>query len=134
MRFVDKTNFYDLVKGSKAIGTLPAIIVIISLLLPSAAFGEKWDTTEIALYAVALTLDYVDYRQTIEIVRSDYYETNPMLGKYPSESRVRNHFILSAIGSYLIADNIKHRKAFLIGFILVEALFVNHNISIGIRF
>ncbi len=123
-----------MLRGAKSGIALLLAFASISLLTPVSSFGEKWDTTEIALYATALTLDYVDYRQTIEIVRSDYYETNPILGKYPSESRVRNHFILSAIGSYLIADNIKHRKVFLIGFILVEALFVNHNISIGIRF
>lgn len=122
-------------KGRKATGLLLGLIVSLLLLAPAHA-AESWDKTEVALFATALTLDYVDYRQTIEITRSDYYETNPFLGKQPSEVHVRNHFILGAVGSYLIADNLrpKYRKAFLIGFILFEAYFVNNNIRIGIRF
>ena len=64
------------------------LIVSLSLITPVSASGESWDSTE------------------IEIARSGYYETNPILGKHPSESRIRNHFILSTVGSYLISDNI----------------------------
>ena len=124
-------------KVRKATGLSLVLIVSISLLFPAQAVAESWDRTEIALFATALTLDYIDYKQTENILDTrDFYESNQFLGRYPSRVHMRNYFIISAVGSYLIADKLKpkYRKAFLVGFILIESLCVNRNIKIGITF
>lgn len=94
-----------------------------------------WDATDKVLYGVALSSLYIDYRQTLEIVEDpNYYETNSILGKYPTKGEVTAYFIGIALMDYVIADALENKKLFLTGVILVQSWFINHNVGIGIRF
>ena len=64
--------------------------LFIALLL-MASFPAKSDPVEFSAY----TLIAMDWMQTVEISHNDkFYETNPYLGKYPSERDV--HYYMAA--------------------------------------
>ena len=113
------------------------LITLFLVLVPMKIQAEDWSKTDTTLFCSVLVLSYADYRQTIEITRDDsYHETNPLLGKYPSESEVANHFIITTVGAYLVADYLKgwKRSVFLIWAVIYEFYYVDHNISIGVTF
>lgn len=112
-------------------------ILIISLLIPTMAVAGGWNKVDTILFASSTALTFVDYKQTIQITRNPdkYWEMNPALGRHPSESRVRNHFIIGAVGGWFVADYLKgwKRTAFLATWFLLEAWCVNNNIEAGIE-
>lgn len=111
------------------------IISIVLLLFSSQCFGQ-WTTEQKYLAGVAYTAMVVDYGQTRSIVgHPTFYEQNPLLGEHPTMGRVNRHFALSALASYLIAENLpsEQRTWFLRGLALVQVGVVAHNVSLGIR-
>ncbi len=68
------------------------------LALCSGAHASDWTTADTNRQAVVLTTFAADYAQTRDIKNHDWaYETNPLLGKHPSDNRIRNYFVGSAI-------------------------------------
>lgn len=110
-------------------------LIIIILLFPFTV--QAWDKQEIALEVIWQTLHAVDWLQTQEIASNDdYYETNLLIGKYPSRGRVNTHMALFAVGHVAISHFMpdKYRKYWQGISIVVKGGYVVHNYSIGIRF
>lgn len=75
--------------------------------------------------------------QTIDITeRDDFYETNKILGKYPSKVKVYGYFAAVQAGEYLLYKKAPEyvSKPVLWGVILTEAYYVLHNQSLGVGF
>jgi len=89
------------------------------------------------LNATALSLLSVDWLQTRYIAQKDngLYEGNILLGRNPSKSAIDTYFLLSSIivveTSYLLPRRWGER--FLKSVIAIQASYVAHNYSIGIR-
>jgi hypothetical protein len=78
-----------------------------------------------------------DYAQTRDIKNHQgFYETNPLLGRNPSDSRIRNYFISSALIHTGIAYNMKPamRKDFQYATIALQVAVILHNKKIGLRY
>ncbi len=88
--------------------TIPAIVLVL-LTLSSPAFSaengdrREWKISDTLVETFFATLVYVDWKQTIEFTQNphkypDCYETNPLLGKHPSRSKIN-----TVIGGSLLA-------------------------------
>ena len=112
---------------------LALILAFISL--PAFA-GEPWSTQDKVLFGVSTTLLVADWAQTRTIAKNPdrWYETNPLLGKHPSVSRVNNYFATTLVANYFITDYLspKWRTRFQGGLIAVELVVVGNNKRIGI--
>lgn len=113
-----------------------SIFIIILLCVPISVSAEQWKKTDQMLFGSFLVLEYIDYRQTHSLVADDdFYETNLILGKDPSKSEIDIYFAGCVMGTYLIADKFpKRRRAWLILINLVQMIYVNRNIQMGITF
>jgi hypothetical protein len=82
-----------------------SLVLVVSLAHCGENKKSDWTYTDTALQATFLTLHGMDWAQTLHIVRNPdkYYETNNILGKYPSEGRVNSYMALTAIGHTAIA-------------------------------
>ena len=90
--------------------------------------------TGLELTFAALML--VDYKQTMDIKnRPGYYEVNPLLGRRPSDARIRNYFIGATVAHAAITYALpeKYRPVWQWGTIAVEGVVLLHNRSIGLR-
>lgn len=94
---------------------------------------------EIQMQIAMTALYLVDYGQTRDIKNHvGYYETNPLLGKHPSDVRIRNYFagviVGSAVVTYLLPSNL--RPYWQWGNIIVQVGVTahNHNIGLGVKF
>ena len=108
-------------------------LLILLLSIPGLAW-EKKDTYKEAAY---LTVHTMDWLQTRYIAKSDdFYELNPILGKYPSIGKVNTYFLITGIGhalvSYILPQKIRNFWQ-AITFIL-ESGTVLRNIYMGVRF
>lgn len=100
------------------------------------ALFSGWTTGEKAGFGFMLGVKSLDWRQTIKITESDdYYELNPILGKYPSRSAVNNYFLATTVASYIVADQVggRWRPTVIAVMTVISAAFVSHNIQMGIR-
>lgn len=113
-----------------------SISILICLMPILSLAGDKWTQEDTAYQAVFITALSCDWLQTKEIARNpNYYETNFILGKYPSQNEV-DFYLLSAailhtgIAYYLPKEYRRIWQCFWIG---VEMNCVRHNYSSGIR-
>lgn len=93
------------------------------------------ETDLMGLGAIAATY-VVDYKQTLDIKNHPgMYETNPILGKHPSDVKVRNYFIASGVVTlgavYLLPKD--YRKYLIGGVLVLEVGVIGHNKYIGLR-
>ena len=93
-------------------------IILLFLLICTSANAidlEKYykeDLTEIDRANIVLfnVLQGIDMLQTLEIANNDaYYETNPILGKHPSEAEVVTYFIARGLVHYQATRMIPQR-------------------------
>ena len=91
------------------------------LIFPSFCLSEEinfWDNEDKELFATFGTLMAVDMMQTRYILEhEDYRETNPIINNYFNDEKAYGYFALTALGAYLIADNLRpntvnHSRAF----------------------
>lgn len=78
----------------------------------------------------------VDVLQTLEIVESDYYfETNPILGKYPTKNEVYVYFTIRGIAHWYVTNHVpkRYRWTWLILTNLSNLSIIHGNYKIGIR-
>jgi hypothetical protein len=63
------------------------------------------------------------------------YETNPILGKYPSKTEVDVYFAAATLGHYLVSRALPpdYRKVWQYVWIGVQVGYVTHNYQIGLR-
>ena len=116
--------------------------------------GQQWNTTQKTLEGLNLALLSVDYIQSrnmqkcfVAFVADSRYDTinktkecivyneaNKILGRHPSEKKIKLYFSTVIISQYFIADSLpsKYRTMFLSGLLSVEGLAVGHNKMIGV--
>ena len=92
---------------------------------------EEWKR-ELAFMVVGL----IDYGQTRDIKNHpELEERNPLLGKHPSDSRIRNYVLAAGIAhvgiTYLLPR--EYRPYWQWGTLVVELGVVRHNHSLGLR-
>jgi hypothetical protein len=95
-----------------------------------------WSSGDTNRQLAFTALQLVDWAQTREIVRNpDYYETNPILGKYPSKTEVDVYFAAATLGHYLVSRALPpdYRKVWQYVWIGVQVGYVTHNYQIGLR-
>jgi hypothetical protein len=96
---------------------------------------ESWTTDQIGKQFSVTGLLFLDYKQTMDIKnKPGYYEINPILGRHPKDSAVREYFGAVIIAEPIIADLLptKYRDFLLNGTLTVEILTVSHNYAIGL--
>jgi len=101
----------------------------------------KEDLTEVDKANIVLfnVLQTIDMLQTLEIVNNDdYYETNKVLGKHPSEAHVIAYFVFRGFAHYHATNIIpqKYRNYFH-GYNIIynyNTVKDNHNLGIRINF
>jgi len=111
-------------------------IVLLMLLCSVPVYADEWTQEDTAWQATTLLIMGADWLQTKEIARtSGYYETNLLLGKYPSQNEVDAYFLGCALVHSTIAYYLpkKYRRYWQYIFIVVEAGYVGHNVNAGIQ-
>lgn len=119
-------------------------------------FADKWSWSDTAYQGVFLVLLAADWAQTRTLADHNwffdgkhYYETNPLLGKFPTTQEVNLYFAGCAVGHTLIALalppnikfhwfdgeelNIPARRLWQCLWIGIEAGYVGWNYSLGVR-
>lgn len=113
------------------------LICFLICLIPVTTLAvDEWTKKDTTYQAVFLTLMAADWLQTKEIARNpNYYERNPILGKYPSQNEVDIYFLSTAIVHAGIAYYLpkKYRRYWQYIFIGIQAGCVGHNYNTGIR-
>jgi len=119
------------------------IILVLLIMATSTAQAwelEEWRTEDTVRQAVISTLLVADWAQTRDIAaKCDeglYYETNPFLGKCPSDAEVSRYMLTHLVTNYLVARVLpqKYRSAFQYVYIGYEGEAVYHNKVIGLKF
>lgn len=118
--------------------------ILLLLAIPSLAHDE-WTKIDTVRQLTFTVVECIDWLQTKEIARNpNYYETNPYLGKHPSQKKVDTYFASCLIGhalvSYLLPAKVEiygykmsPRATWQYFWIGVEAGYTAHNYNIGIR-
>lgn len=114
--------------------TMVRLLVLALLLFSNGAIAQMTGT-EIAKEAAFASLVLVDYRQTLDIKnRPGLYEQNPVIGKHPSDARLRN-FCLGTVVGHLAVSYFLPRpyKAYWQNItIVIETGFVSQNARLGL--
>ena len=114
----------------------PTIIILALLLAGCAYTPDPWTKDHMLLQGVASTLKVADWGQTLDIVdKPEYWESNPILGKYPSRAEVNRYFAYS-VGLQLLITHLlpsKYRNYWLCGNIMISGYYVQNNYRIGLR-
>jgi hypothetical protein len=99
--------------------------------------ADEWTTTNKSLFVTSTALLVADWGQTRYVSKhpEHYQETNPLLGDYPSTSRVNNYFAGVLIGNFLLTHflSAEYRNYFQIFLIGAEARAVTSNHAIGVK-
>jgi hypothetical protein len=106
--------------------------ILITLILFSAPVSAETNWYRVT----ANTLLFADMLQTIEIANSDdFEETNRLLSKKPSNLRIYNYFLLSALITNFIGESLTGKsKNIFYGVVSVhQANVVRKNIAIGVN-
>jgi len=104
----------------------------IILLLFSAPLSAETNWYRVA----ANTTLAIDWLQTHEIIKNDsFYETNKILGKYPSENELNKYFISSILLINIIGETLpkKYSDYFYITVAVVETKVTFNNYRFGVR-
>jgi len=118
----------------KYIICLECVAVILSM--SSMAFSDEWTLQDTILQVSIIGLIAVDWMQTLTFIEEDgYYETNPILGKYPSRGEVNVYCAASILITTGIAYILPkpYRTIYQSIAIGVEMEAVKHNYQIGVR-
>lgn len=115
------------------------ISIIILFFSQPATAADKWDKIDISLGVAATALKVLDWRQTKFAMESgNYFEMNPLLGRYPSQNKIDAYFALSSLLQFGIAHYLPSvwRKAWLIGWVGLSGnnVYRNYEVGIGFRF
>ena len=116
--------------------TFLTILFIVLAVSPVHADNKSWTATDTTLQLTFSTLLIMDWTQTLHIVRNKdkYYETNNMLGEYPSKRDVNRYFFTSLVGhaavSYLLPK--PYRTIWQSVYIIIEYDVIQKNRDLGI--
>ena len=114
---------------------IPKILFIL-IFLTGCGYFDKWTKEDKILQGTQLFVQGIDWLQTREVADDpEHYESNPNIGKYPTEWEVDRYFIMSAGLGMLVTHILpqEHRKYWLSFRIGTSSSLVMHNYNIGIR-
>jgi len=108
------------------------------MLNSSASMAASWGQNDSQRQWLYLTAHGLDWLQTRYIANHNeaYYETNPILGREPSQEKVDIYFLSTALLHSWLAYSLRpqYRKWFQYSTIVMETGYVGHNINLGIGF
>ena len=89
----------------------------------------EWSQSDISREVIFDSLLTVDIAQTKYQLRNDYFETNKILGKYPSTEKIVAYNVLCAVLHAYVTDKLKGKWRFAWQNISIalEASVLNHN-------
>lgn len=103
-----------------------------------ARANTNWTERDSLLQMATTTVLFLDYAQTRDIKNHDWaYEKNPLMGRHPSDVRVRNYFIGAAVGHFAVALALPagwKRTSWQAGWIALEVVQVIRNKKAGFKF
>jgi len=112
-------------------------LVFVFLLFSSSCFADEWTAQDSNREYAYLALHTADWLQTRQISKHPerWEESNLILGKHPSTGKVDAYFAIAGLAHYEVAKLLptEWRKAFQYLSIGVEAGYVAHNLSFGVR-
>lgn len=103
----------------------------------SANAWQDWTKTDQQLFVASSIAITADWATTRWAARNNWpnntYEKNPLMGSYPTVSRVDNHFIVVLISNYVITDLLPKgsRTAYLTVRTVQHAHVTQRNIEMG---
>lgn len=103
-------------------------------LLPSKYQLSDKEIRNELIFAGTLLLDYA---QTKDIKNHPgHYETNPILGRHPSDDRIALYFVAAGLGHYAVTKALppEWRPAWQYGWIALEVLTILKNRQVGVNF
>ncbi len=113
------------------------ILITLVLLFSCAHYKpDPWTKNQIALQSFAIGLKAIDWGTTLDLVgRPNYYEMNPILGKYPSRAEINTYFACSALSQILLTHLLPSgSRKWWLGFnIFISGYCVNNNYGVGLR-
>ena len=106
--------------------------VLCLFLLTSCASPRSWTRQEKVAAGFFLLAHSADAITTSQLTDHGNYETNPILGKYPSDTKVGVYFSLTAIGALIVSHfNPDLRKPLLYGYGTLNTGLAIHNYTIN---
>lgn len=105
-----------------------------------AQSSQEWTEDQQLLAGILAVAVVADWKTTRDLARSNWcyqsstqshgcWEFNPILGRYPSENRVSNHFLVVGLIVYVLADMLpEHRTRILSTLVITEGLAVGNNV------
>ncbi len=114
---------------------LPIMLAI--CVLAGCSGNHPWTRKDTAALATYTVFHVADWMQTRQVAKNPdcYREINPILGEHPSTPLVDAYFAFTWIANYLITRELDepYRTGWQIGGIAIEAGFVIHNNSVGVK-
>jgi hypothetical protein len=122
------------------------MMILIILFVASGCFAlpwehDPWTTQDTVLQLTFSALAMIDFWQTYTFLytgtykEQGYYETNPILGNYPSKIRFFSYAGICIIGHLLISYILPQffRTIWQIAWSCIEIKYIHHNYQINIR-
>ena len=111
-------------------------VAAIAFACAAAATAGEWTEDQKRMGAALAAVSVVDWAQTRYIADSGgkFYETNPLIGKYPSMRRVDTYFAASLLLGAIVLDALptEYRDTALKAGLVLEVLVVSNNARIGV--
>jgi hypothetical protein len=109
------------------------ISLVFVLIFSCPTFANNWTKQDTYNQTALLILQIIDYRQTS--ISPEFEETNPLLGKHPTQKQIDKYFMSLAVGTYAVSYILpkKFRGYWQYLQIISEAYCIGSNYSIGIR-
>ena len=101
---------------------------------------QEWTQEQQVLAGILAVEILADWHTTRGLARSNWcyqpatrdhacWELNPVLGQYPSEHRISNHFLVAGLIVYVLADMLpQYRTRILSTLVITEGLAVGNNV------
>ena len=111
-------------------------VAAVAFACAATATAGDWTEDQKRMGAALAAVSVVDWAQTRYIADSHgrFYETNPLIGKYPSMRRVDTYFATSMLLGALVLDALptEYRDTALKAGLVLEVLVVSNNARIGV--
>lgn len=111
-------------------------VAAVAFACAATATAGEWTEDQKRMGAALAAVSVVDWAQTRYIADSGgkFYETNPILGKYPSMHRVDTYFAASLLLGAVVLDALptEYRDTALKAGLVLELLVVSNNARIGV--
>ena len=117
---------------------MKALLFVLLMLCSFTTMASEWTKEQKVWYATGAFFIITDWGTTRDIskrLNEGFHEKNPLLGKYPTTDRVDEHFILSLMAHYIVADYLSGntRTLFLQTVTVMQYNVTMRNIGLGLR-